>query len=187
MRLEMALTNRRGRKRKSGYRQPNGQLVRQPQEINYSHLAAEQPHRIGLPEDSRLRQEAETEIGRLYLKKQIGEPQYLAGQEYARRVGAYLASIGVPSGTAGSGRWSGCNPDLCRNEPDQCECARRLRDYQEFHEVIAKCGRRVEMVMKRVVINGDSPGSYELGILVVGLMALSRHMHLTARGKSRYA
>ncbi len=181
MQEQMTLTNRKGRKRKSGYRQPNGQLVRQV--IDYTKLAAEQPHRRDLPADQRLSHDADTELGRLYLKKQIAEPQYLAGQEYARRVGAYMATICPPHNMTVSGRWSDCNPDLCRKEPDECECARRLRDYQEFHEVVAKCGRRVEMIMKRVVINGLSPGNYELGILLVGLMALSKHMHLTMRGK----
>lgn len=179
------LTNRKGRKRKSGYRHPNGEL--KTKTIDYMKLASEQPHRRGLPADYRLSHDAETELGRLYLKKQITESQYLAGQEYARRVGAYMATICAPHGMVGSGRWSGCNPDACRKEPDQCECTRRLRDYQEFHEVTAKCGRRVEMVMKRVIVNGNTPGNYELAILLIGLSALTRHMHLTARSKSRYS
>lgn len=184
MEPQMALTNRRGRKRKSGYRESNGRPQREV--IDYTKLAAEQPHRRDLPEKHKLSQDADTQIGRLYLKDQISEPQYLAGQEYERRVGAYMATICGPQALAGSGKWSGCRPELCRAYPDLCECARKLRDYQEFHEEIAKCGRRVEMVMKRVVINRLPPGSYELGILVVGLMALCRHMRLTARGKSRY-
>lgn len=184
MQVQMAL-NRKGRKRKSGYRQPNGQLRRE--KVDYMKLASEQPHRRALPATQRLSHDADSVLGRLYIKKQVSEPQYLAGQEYSRRVGAYLATICPPVAMAGSGRWSGCNPELCRSDPNDCECAHRLRDYQEFHEVIANCGRRVEMVMKRVIVNDNEPGNYELAILVVGLSALSRHMHLTERGKLRYA
>ena len=171
-----------GRKRKSGRRHANGELAHPA--VNYGALAALQPHRRSLPVNARLSQDATTELGRAFLRGQITEAEHLAGQEYARRIGQYRATVCGPRTTAGAGRWSGCNPDLCRFEGGDCECLRRRRDYQEFQEVIAKAGRRVEMAVNRVVAHDQTPIFHDIYLLSLGLSALARHMRLTNRQKN---
>jgi len=175
---------RSGRKRKSGYRRhPGGQLAAGPA-VNYRAMAAMQPHRRDLPVEARLSPNATTELGRAKEKWQITQPQLLAGEEFARRTGQYLATIDGPSLTSGNGRWSGCNPSACGSD-DDCECRRRRRDYQELQEVIAQCGRRVEIVVKWVVIYNLVPSKSDLPLLVEGLQALAVHLRLTNQGNRR--
>ncbi len=173
---------RAGRKRKQGRRSPNGDLARPA--VNYAALAALQPHRRVLPPDARLSQDATTELGRAFLRRQITEPEHLAGQEYARRIGQYVATIAGPRAGVGTGRWPGCNPDLCLEDGSDCECRRRLRDYQEFHEVVARCGRRVEIAVNRIVQHDQTPVFSDIYLLSIGLSSLARHMRLTNRQKT---
>lgn len=173
---------RAGRNRKAGRRTANGELARPA--VNYRAMAALQPHRRALPEDARLSSEATTELGRAFLRGQITEPEHLAGQEYARRIGQYRATVCGPRATSGAGRWSGCNPDRCRLDGGDCECLRRRRDYQELQEVVAGEGRRVEMAVNRIVAHDQEPSLNDIILLSVGLSALARHLHLTNRQKS---
>ncbi len=173
---------RPGRKRKSGRRTASGHLARE--HVNYAALAAEQPHRRGLPVEARLSQDAVTELGRLSLVRLITETQKLAGEEYARRTAAYRAVVGGPPGTARSSFLAGCNPDSCSYDPDgRCECRRRVTEYQELFQVVNQCGRRVEMAVKRVVAHNEAPDAWELALLSLGLTALAAHLRLTERGK----
>lgn len=176
----LAMANRKGRKRKSGYRTPSGQLVRQY--VDYRKMAAEQPHRRDLPGRARLSQEATTSLGRLHLFGKIPEAWVLAGYEYARRIGAYRATTSGPRATAGNGHWGGCNPDLCRADMAECECDRRTKAYQELFEVVNKCGRRVERVVNKIVAHDEELGGFELNLLSIGLEALARHLRLAERG-----
>lgn len=174
--------SRAGRKRKSGRRHANGELAHPA--VNYGALAALQPHRRGLPVNARLSQDATTELGRAFLRGQITEAEHLAGQEYARRIGQYRATVCGPRAGAGSSRWSGCNPDLCRLDGGSCECLRRRQDYQEFQHVVAMQGRRVELAVGWVVSHDRVPMKDEIALLSIGLSALARHMRLTNRQKS---
>jgi hypothetical protein len=174
-----------GRKRKAGRRTASGQLARE--HVNYAALAALQPHRRDLPLEVRLSQDATTEIGRLFLWKRITEEQYLAGQEYERRIGAYRATIAGPHGLVGITGWSGCNPDVCRRNGNECECSRRAHAYQELSDVINQQGRRVELVTNRIVGSGEKVTYLELPLLRMGLGALAGHLRLTERGKRAYA
>lgn len=101
------LRNRRGRKRKQGRRSPvTGDLVKV--QIDYRALAAEQPHRVILPERFRGDDRAGTVLGALLLTERLGphgrtgEPSgtaltmYRAGQLYAGIIGRYRAMIGIP-------------------------------------------------------------------------------------------
>jgi hypothetical protein len=104
--------NRKGRKRKSGRRTPSGAIARKP--VDYRSMAALQPHRIRLPEALRSDEKAESVLGCLNLiyriskrtaanRPGITDEQYEAGRRYRRLVGAYLAHVGAPRSTAGSG------------------------------------------------------------------------------------
>lgn len=166
-----------GRKRKHGRRHPGGQLI-QPA-VNYRAMAALQPHRRGLPDPES--EHATTELGRMFLQNKITEPQFLAGQEYARRIGQYRATICGPRTTVGAGRWPGCNPEFCS---DECECLRRKQDVQELQEVIMEKGLAVEIVTRHVVAY-DLPVVSNLNYLHLGLQALATHLHLTNRTNKR--
>ena len=177
------MIGRRGRKRKSGPRNKNGRLIPQ---INYRALAAEQPHRRDLPKDARLRAEGFNELGRLYLKGIITEPEYLAGQEFARVTAMYRATIGPPRALAGAGGGYVCNPEPCREEPQYCACAQRRLAYMVLHDVLSAAGRRVLIAVKHVVIEDKHPAAEYQLFAIYGLIRLARHLGLTERGKSRY-
>ena len=84
-----------GRPRKSGKRQPNGQLARAY--VNPKAQVASQPHRVVVPIRFRETPEAETEFGRMMLNGWVTPAQYEAGKQYSRLVAGYLASIRAPS------------------------------------------------------------------------------------------
>ncbi len=176
-----AFAMRAGRKRKQGRRSASGHLAREF--VNYAAMAAEQPHRRCLPSKVRLSQDATTELGRLYLCDKITEPMYLAGEEYSRRIEAYRATTGGPRAMIISSRWSGCNPDLCRIDVQECECYRRTLAYQELFEVVNQCGHRVERVIRRIIGQDEPISSFELNLLSIGLTALAKHLHLSERGR----
>lgn len=144
--------------------------------INYRAMAAEQPHRIWLPEPARLDQRADSVLGCLYLNKRISESQYLAGEVYARRVGSYRATIGSPRSLAGSGKGYDCKPDGCNIEPDTCECHRRRLAYEELFEVLTRAGRKPMLVVNRVAIHNQACLNGEISLLHTGLWALARHL-----------
>ncbi len=176
------MARRAGRKRKQGLRTPNGELARPA--VNYGALAALQPHRRDLPEEARLSQDATTELGKAFLRGLITEAEHLAGQEYARRRGQYMATVCGPRTIAGTSRWSGCNPDECLalaidGAHHSCECQRRRQDYQEMQQVISRCGRKVEAALGWVIAYDRVPMADEVYLLSIGLRALARHMRLT--------
>lgn len=172
-----------GRTRKHGARYKSGKLKPQPQ-INYRKMAGEQPHRRDLPNDTKLRAEGFNELGRLFLKGLITEPEYLAGQEFARVTAMYRATINPPRALAGAGGGYVCNPEPCRDNPENCNCAHRRLAYTVLHDVLSEAGHRVLIAVKHVVIEDKHPAAEYRLLAIYGLMRLAKHLGLTERGKS---
>lgn len=192
--------NRKGRKRKSGRRQPDGRLARIS--LDYRAMAAFNPDRADLPAAYRLDERAGTCLGRLNIvyrisdsrkanaghseKFGITEVQYQAGQKYARIVGAYLAQAGSPRCTAGTGRSHSCRGDA-NCPPETCICRMQTEDYMRANEAIERdAGRAGHMAVNRVAIHDQPISADQLPPLRMALTALARHLGLTNKGKSRH-
>jgi hypothetical protein len=89
-----AITIMVGRSRKTGRRQPNGQLARAY--VNPRAQVAAQPHRASVPRKLRETAEAESEFGRLLLRGQITPAQFEAGRRYAELCATWRAVKGYP-------------------------------------------------------------------------------------------
>lgn len=185
------LARRTGRKRKSGKRHPSGELIREVRPDDRIRTSR-QPHRRKVEEGDRLDQRAESPLGRLNLCKDsdgnrlITADQLIAGQTYARIVGAYRSVIEAPSGTAGSGRGSTCleywMPGACHQDPDNCSCRQAKERYDGAYEAVVKAGQRAAKTVARVAVQQEDPMREDIPYLVVGLRALVRHFGLTKSG-----
>jgi hypothetical protein len=173
---------RAGRKRKLGYRKPSGRLRPEAPAVNYLALTANQPHRRLVADADRLSAWAGTALGRLRLWRVINEPQYMAGEEYARAIGAYLATVSGPRSTAGSGRSGDCNPELCLADDRDCTCVQKLKDYTDLYDVVADVGRDAQIAIKRLICEDVDLGLGEQVWACRALTALARHMKIRARG-----
>ena len=95
---------RRGRKRKTGKREPNGRLQRE-RGIDPSEVAAQLKHRTAdvywlnlrraIPIEDRANEKAECPLGRYNLVGAINDLQYNAGCMFRREVMAYRRVLGV--------------------------------------------------------------------------------------------
>ena len=174
--------SRAGRRRKQGVRRTrDGRAI--PEPINWLKLTANQPHRRDVPEAMRTDANAGSALGRLFLCGTISEPQFLAGQEYQRRIGAYRATIAGPKATAGSGKWSGCNPAVCLvDEEFVCVCAERSKDYKDMQRVVIDAGPLCDASLKVLLVEERVPPPRELHAASVGLTAIVSHLRIKARG-----
>lgn len=84
-----------GRPRKSGRRQPNGQLARGY--VNPKAQVCAQPHRVVVMAKYRDRPEAESNFGRTMLRQVITPAQYAAGMAFAELAAAFCAVYDIPS------------------------------------------------------------------------------------------
>jgi hypothetical protein len=192
----MPMLNRKGRKRKSGRRTPSGAVARRDP-VDYRSMAALQPHRIRLPEALRSDEKAESVLGCLNLiyriskrtaanRPGITDEQYEAGRRYSVLVGAYLAHVGAPRSTAGSGSGSHACPT------GACEKCKAITDqYMRAHEAIGKkctgiprIARETHQAVNWVVIDDNLCNAEQLEWLKRGLSALARHFGLTNQRKS---
>lgn len=177
------IRNRKGRKRKSTRREPNGKPQRIP--VDYRAMAALNPDRRGLPEALRTHERAGSVLGRLSLKKRISEPEYEAGRRYSVIVGMYRAIIGAPGNLAGSGRGFGCNPQACINAKvnnrDICICKARTDRYDDAYCAIRT--HAAHLAVNAVAIHDHDISPDQLGALREGLAALARHFGLVRKGR----
>jgi len=167
--------SRRGRKRKHGQRYPSGDLRREsPRE-----RAAQLPHRRGLPDP--LDHRAESELGRMVLRRELEPLHGLAGEQYARDFRGYRLTINGPQSLShGQGRF------LCDGCPEQprphCTCERLKIKYLDAQRILLGFGSVVLAIVHRVVINDwrvSTPS--QVPILRMGLIALADHYGLTNR------
>src|SRR5258708_6315992 len=123
---------RKGRRRKGGERYPSGDLKLKA--ISPKEVAAKMPHRRELG-DAAMSHLAENELGRQALKGLITPDQLLAGQMFAARCHAYLATIEAPRMPApASGRMGQGGECLNCSDPGDsfCLCSMRKRAYIEM-------------------------------------------------------
>lgn len=171
--------NRKGRKRKSGYREPSGRAMRI--EVNYREMAALQPHRRDLPENIRTSERAESVIGKLNLLKVLDEQQYEAGRRFAVITGAFRAAIQVPRTTGGNGRGYPCLPGYCLINSEHCECEQRIRRFNECVSVLMHVSQRSYNQVYRTAVSDEVCDLDNMPHLIWGLNALVRYFGLTNR------
>ena len=166
-----------GRPRKTGRRQPNGQLARAY--INPKAQVAAQPHRVVVPIRFRELPEAESEFGRLLLNGKITRAQYQAGKMYAELAARYRAAILAPSqspagidlGRVGCGRSEGM--------PDGT--ARTIK--RAYDSAFESCGPvRLQKLIAHHVIHDRPVGSFDdRNLLIEGLNKLVKHFGIDER------
>lgn len=176
--------NRRGRKRKSGRREPSGRPARV--EVNYRELAALQPHRRDLPEAHRLSEKAASAIGRLSLGGILDEQQYEAGRRFCVITGHFKSVIGSPRSTAGSGRGYPCEPVGCMaeaqaNPASECECLRRTRKFNDCVSVLMAVSQRAYNQTYRTAVSDEVCDLDNMPHLIWGLNALVRYFGLVRK------
>jgi len=183
MGAELTGLNRRGRKRKGGYRRADGRVIEA--KPDYRARAALWPHRGALPAEVRTHPLAETPFGVLRLLGFITEEQHRAGEVYARIVGKYRQVIEAPSPAprsiagAGEGIRGGGYPLA------DGEARRRTERYNDAFEAICTAGQRSAKATARIAVYGfPASDMEELDHLRRGLDALVRHLGLTTGGKS---
>lgn len=174
--------NRRGRKRKSGRRQPAGRLI--VEKPNYRDMAKQWPSRTDLPEPVRLAPEASTEFGKVYLRGYITDEQYRAGMMYARIVNKYRAVIEgpnpSPTSIAGTQAAGGGISYM-----DPTEAAKRKERYNEAFMAVFDAGQKAaRSVARHAVYHHMLAHPDDLKYLRMGLSALARYFGLTGRYKS---
>ena len=156
---------------------------------------ARQPHRRMLKAQDRMSEQAESPLGRLYLKGLLRQPgdddggfgrdRYEAGTLYAYVVGQYRSTLCGPTATAGAGRGFDCKPEACAIDPERCECRRRRRRYDAAFVALGEAGRRAQQAVARVAVWREPIGTGEVAKLIAGLDALRRHFGLTPRRRAR--
>jgi hypothetical protein len=170
--------NRKGRKRKSGRREPSGRPTRVP--VDYRAMAALNPDRRGVAEGLRTHERAGSSLGRLNLKKRISDHEYEAGRRYSGIVGAYRASIGVPRGLSGAGKGYDCIGTIhCPAET--CVCRQRQDRYDDAYCAIRT--HAAHLAVNAVAIHDHDISPDQLVALREGLAALARHFGLMGRRK----
>jgi hypothetical protein len=179
--IEMPTTikNRKGRKRRSTRREPNGKPQRAS--VDYRSMAALNPDRRGLPEALRTHERAGSELGRLSLKQRISDHEYEAGRRYAVIVGAYRAMIGVPAQLGGNGRGYDCDGAMSCPQ-DTCICRKRQDRYDDAYCSIRTHAAHV--AVNAVAIHDQAIPPYQIEHLRAGLAALARHFGLMGRKRA---
>lgn len=186
----------RGRKRKSGNREKNGRLQRDPT-VRPEQIAARMPHRAsevvyaefhsGTVEVKRIvrsfvpiaelhNEKAESPFGRLRLVGAISEEQYLAGRQFAREVQQYRRVLDIKrdrESIAGIGQPGSPTP----KELDDKKAVEILASYMDAYGAIGS--RASQCAIKHIVIQELELGADLFRYLTLGLNNLVRHYGLT--------
>jgi hypothetical protein len=167
----------RGRKRLQGVKRfPNGQTA-PDRGVDPKVIASRQPHRQGIPLDVVHDQAAESNFGKLFLKKHISQVQYQAGLDWRRIVQNYRSVICAPKPDAVSmsgvivGPWGGSG------EIDPEKAAEWRKEYNAAFEALGMAGNRPLRAVNHWAIHDH--GDYALDYLVCGLDCLAAHFRLT--------
>lgn len=175
-----------GRNRKSGAREPNGQLQRRPEKpVDTKKIAAAMPHRREVPERHYDHSAAESNFGRLMLNGKITPQQYGAGVRYRNIVLKFRAIMSIPSHSPPSmaGIILGASPGG-RGLSEE-EIGERRSNYSAATEALEEgAGNRGMRAVAAVAIYERE--HYDLRVLQCGLNVLIQHFELTANRKSAY-
>ena len=182
----MTSKRRRGRPRKSGHRYKNGNLrASSDPAISPTQVAATQPHRQGLG-DHAADQKAESYLGRMALRGQITQLQYLAGQTYGRQWRTYLATLDGPrwTGRGGSGRVSACDGCPTSGDVTKCACGLAARLWRRSWDALSRVGAAV--LVTDTVAYEAPVAAIDRPLLCAGLDELVWELGLTPRCKSDF-
>jgi hypothetical protein len=168
----LAVVIRKGRKRQTGNREPNGRLQREVRTDR--EMAALQPHRRTVPVEHRLDPMAESILGRLVLRGKITRIQNDAAEKYAADVRRYKASICSIDHTMKPA--PGFGEELTFED-----CRKRKVAYDDAFEAACSVGQKAAKAVAHA-INGVFPHSVD--DLSLGLSALVSHYRLTNGRKS---
>jgi hypothetical protein len=174
---------RTGRKRKSGRRHPNGELV--SERIDVMAIAIKHPERQGVKEADRLDQRAGTPLGRLRLRRVITSEEVEAARKYARAARLYHHVIQAPPPNAPSldiMRGGGGGRPL----PGVSEIQSRMENYNAAFEALYKgAGHQAARAVARVAVYDELvPAGATVDDLIRGLSTLATHYGLTNSRKS---
>ncbi len=174
---------RRGRKRKSGRRHPNGKLV-QEKPLDQNVVALRMPHRAGVPREFAHDPKAESKLGRYNLNGLITSREYDAGVYYRGVVDRYLALIKAPPP----------NMRSCTGEPmsrgmplaiDRDEAERRKFAYDEAYEAVeAAGGQRGAKALSRVAIYDQDCPDGMVGPMRYSLVGLMERRGLCTKSEA---
>lgn len=155
---------RRGRKRNTGQRQPNGQpkrIVATKEPTMQTVL--NQPHRRGNSD-----QRCASVLGRFCLRAGLRMELYDAGEEYAAVVRRWRSAKGVPAGYANhSGRGSDPSDEAVANWKSRMIEMERAMNSEGFQAL---------MTVRQLTLDGNDIGMEREGQAVYGLMALAVHL-----------
>lgn len=158
--------SRRGRKRKSGHRQPNGQLARpMSKQENPMALVLNQPHRRGSSD-----QRCASALGRFCLRAGLRRELYDAGLEYAGVVNRWRAAKGIPLQhhvTGGTGI-----------DPSDETVARWRRDMLDMEQAMMAHGIKALLAVKQIALDDADIGIDQDSYAIDGLYAVAENRGL---------
>lgn len=154
-----------------------GRLRPQIRNPDVQAVAASQPHRRGIDPLLQTTGQAESPLGRLWLRGTISEILYIAGRVYREHVLAYRAVIGAPtefiSSIAGALEGhSGGGGSI----PDRVAARRKLMFNDAYDALQAAVGLRGAQIVAHCVVGERDAENIE--VLIKGLEALARHYNL---------
>lgn len=162
-----------GRPRKSGRRQPNGQLARAY--VNPKVQVASQPHRVGVAREYREWPEAGSEFGRMMLRKVITPAQYEAGMLFAGLSVAFCAVYDIPSPHPHAMDLTRVGVSFGREMPPE-KAVEIKRRYNRAFDTCADAGRKSQMAVKNCAVLDRKIDSFEMrDQLRAGLDRLVHH------------
>jgi hypothetical protein len=160
-----------GRPRKTGRRQPNGQLARVY--VNPRDQVAMQPHRILVPVKLRETPEAESEFGRLLCLSHITRAQYEAGKMYVELVEQWRCVKGFPPMTAQAIDLSSVRGGQGREVPRHVVQAVERRYAAAFESI---CGQLAQKAVADYAVREQKIDLFDgLKYLKLGLSDLVKH------------
>jgi len=167
-----------GRLRKSGRRQPNGQLARAYH--NPKAQVASQPHRaVVVMSKYREWPEAESEFGRMMLNGWVTPAQHEAGKQYAELAARYRVAILAASPNPSGIDLRGARGGKGNGMPDPT--ARAIK--RAYDAAFESCGphRFQRLIANHVIHDRRSEDLDERKLLKVGLDKLVQHFGIDPR------
>lgn len=176
--------SRAGRKRKRGYREPNGRLQRH--EDVFATVRA-QPHRRRYGDAFR-DQRAECELGRLFMDGKIEGAQYQAGVMYRAVVLAMRRAIMAPNPFPGSiDILSGISAASHRNDNNDAGDNHARSIYADTFRSLTDAGRPATLATNDIVVHDKALNEARGTVtdLLHGLNILARHFGLVGKAYAR--
>lgn len=168
-----------GRPRKTGRRQPNGQLARTY--VNPKAQVAAQPHRLAVVAKFREWPEAESEFGRAMIRGVFTPAQFEAGKRYIELGSQMRAVYDAPSPNPQGVDLTRVGASYGHGMPSHVAAAIKDR-YNKAFEKAAEAGSRATRAMKQHVILDAPIGDFEtLKLLKSALDKLVKHFGIDER------